>query len=366
MKNIQLELPGRSYEILIRNGLLREVGQRLASLGTGRTPIIVSHPHLWELHGKILAASLAAAGMEVPVVTVSEGEQNKNLSTLELIWRQLVRLRADRRTLLIAFGGGVIGDMTGFAAAAFLRGIDYLQVPTTLLAQIDSSIGGKTGVNLGEGKNLVGAFHQPKAVWIDPELLSTLPPRELNSGLFEAIKYGVIWDRTLFDLVCAKAALFPKLDPIGLEQVIAGCAAIKAEVVSQDEKEGRLRMVLNFGHTLGHALEAATDYSLLTHGEAVGHGMILAARLALRMGMLAETESRQIESALRKLAPLPSLSSLTWEEIRQPMLADKKFSGSKLRFVLPIRIGSVAIVDDTPLVAVENTVREYLAHQSRN
>jgi len=267
---------------------------------------------------------------------------------------------------VVALGGGVVGDVAGFAAASYLRGLPCIQVPTTLVAQIDSAIGGKTGVNLSKGKNLVGAFYQPRAVLVDPELLLTLPRRELDSGLFEAIKYGVIADRKLYDQVVRQHRSYPGRDRAGLAGMIVRCVEIKAAVVSGDERESQARMVLNFGHTLGHAIEAATRYRRFTHGQAIGHGMILATRIALQLDKIDPTEAETIQSDLRRLSPLPPLGNLTWKSIHHHMRSDKKFTDHRLRFVLPRRIGEVEIVEDTPLEVVEAVVREYLRQSRRD
>ena len=361
MHRIHLALPEKSYDIHIEMGLLQKIPHLLREAGAPASLIIISSPAILSLHGASLLKPLENAGFKVESLSIPEGESHKNLRTMEGILASLVLLKANRRSWLVALGGGVVGDITGFVAAIFLRGIEYVQVPTSFLAQIDSSIGGKTGVNLQEGKNLVGAFHQPRSVLIDPSLLSTLPPREFNSGLFEAIKYGILQSSDLFGLLESRHAELPgKNSQLLLEKIIPDGVAIKAEVVSRDEKEGRLRMILNLGHTLGHALEAATHYTYLTHGEAVGHGMNLAADLARRLGMLKEADAQRIENAIRELAPLPAIHFLTLEAILQPMQADKKFSGQNLRMVLPVKIGEVEILDDTPKEAVEATVREYL------
>jgi 3-dehydroquinate synthase len=265
---------------------------------------------------------------------------------------------------VLAVGGGVVGDVAGFAAATYLRGLPCVQIPTTLLSQIDSSIGGKTGVNLPSGKNLVGAFHQPQTVIVDPSLLVTLPLREFHSGMFEAVKYGVIRSGALFDLISHKHSLFPRRDRESLEDVIAHCIRLKAEVVSRDETESELRMILNYGHTLGHALESATRYRKLTHGEAIGHGMILANRVAEMLDRLPSDESLRINDLLGRIAPLPRLGGLDWQGVFRRMLSDKKFIDHRLRFVLPSRVGEVHIVKDVPPAIVKSALRRYLNARS--
>ena len=296
-------------------------------------------------------------------VAIPEGERHKTLSTVEAIYQKLARSRVDRKTMLIAFGGGVIGDIVGFVGATFLRGIPYIQIPTTLLAQVDSSIGGKTGVNLSQGKNLVGAFHQPKSVIIDPLVLRTLPQREFCSGVYEALKYGVIRSAPLFNLIDRGHSRFREKDKSGLEKEIIECVRIKADIVSRDERESQLRMILNFGHTIGHALEAATKYSKLTHGEAIGHGMIMATQLAVNLRKIDAVEALKIQEAIAGIAALPSLHLLKSRQVVQHMLSDKKFMEDRLQFVLPVRIGQAEICSDTPREAVEEVLQSYLHAQ---
>jgi 3-dehydroquinate synthase len=363
MKTVHVALKERSYNVHIGSGILDRAGKLLAQLDLSRQVVVISSASILSQHGSRLLNSLSQAKLSVEVVRATEGERFKTLSTVESICRKLAQARADRKTVLIAFGGGVIGDVVGFVAASYLRGVPYVQVPTTLLAQIDSSIGGKTGVNLAEGKNLVGAFYQPKAVIVDPLVLLTLPRREFYSGIYEALKYGVIRRAPLFDLVDRRHGYFPERDKSNLERMIVQCVELKAEIVSRDEREGRLRMILNFGHTIGHALEAATRYQLLTHGEAIGHGMIMATQLARKLGKISDRDARRIEEAVRKISPLPCIHKLSWKRIFSPLLADKKFVGQRLKFVLPRKIGQVEI-QETPKEAVEETVRCYLQSEA--
>ena len=364
MTIVSLNLPARGYRIQIENGLLRRVGTLLRPWQSSPKAVVISSSRILDLHGTVLSRSMTQAGLEHETITIPEGEPYKSLSTLESIYKKLARLGVTRKSPLIAFGGGVVGDMVGFAAATYLRGLPYVQIPTTLLAQIDSAIGGKTGVNLSTGKNLVGAFYQPQTVLIDPELLLTLPRQELDSGLYEALKYGIIGDRKLYRLVVGQHRGFPRNNQAGLEKMIVRCVQIKASIVSADEHESNSRMILNFGHTLGHAIEAATRYRRFTHGQAIGHGMILATRIALHLGKIDRAESAAIEKDVGRLSPLPPLGSLTWKSIDHHMRSDKKFTDHRLRFVLPRRIGEVEIVEDTPPQAVESVVREYLRHST--
>jgi len=363
MKTVRVALKERSYNIHIGRGILDRAGKLLAQLDLSRQAVVISSTSILSRHGNQLLNSLRRAKFSIEVVNAVEGERFKTLSTVESLCRKLARARVDRKAVLVAFGGGVIGDVVGFVAASYLRGVPYVQVPTTLLAQIDSSIGGKTGVNLTEGKNLVGAFYQPKAVIVDPLVLLTLPRREFHSGMYEALKYGVIRKASLFDLVDHHHNHFPERDQAALEKMIVECVGLKAEIVSQDEREGRLRMILNFGHTIGHALEAATRYQLLTHGEAIGHGMIMATQLARRLSKIRDRDAGRIEEVARRISSLPSIHKLSWKRIFDPMLADKKFVGQRLTFVLPCKIGQVEI-QETPKEAVEETVRYYLQSEA--
>jgi len=363
MKTVHVALQERSYDIYIGRGLLDRAGKVLAQQDLSKRVVVVSSAGILSVQGSRLLNSLRRANFSIEVVTSVEGERFKTLATVQSLCRKLAKARVDRKTLLIALGGGVIGDIVGFVAASYLRGVPYVQVPTTLLAQIDSSIGGKTGVNLAEGKNLIGAFYQPRAVIVDPSALLTLPRREFHSGIYEAIKYGVIRKAALFDLVDQHNGYFPEEHQTALERMIVECVALKAEIVSQDEREGRLRMILNFGHTIGHALEAATHYRLLTHGEAIGHGMIMATQLARRLGKISDPDARRIEEVVHGISQLPSIYKLSWKRILLPLLADKKFVGQRLNFVLPRKIGRVEI-QETTQKAVEETVRSYLRSEA--
>jgi 3-dehydroquinate synthase len=363
MRTIHVGIKNRSYNVSIGYGILDRAGRLLVQLGLSTRLVVISSPGILSLHGSRLLKSLHRAKFSVDVVQTPEGERFKTLSTVQSLCRELAKIRVDRKTALVALGGGVIGDIVGFVAASYLRGLPYVQVPTTLLAQIDSSIGGKTGVNLPEGKNLIGAFYQPRAVIIDPLVLLTLPHREFRSGMFEALKYGVIRKASLFDLVDRHHSHFPRERKTALQTMITECVRLKADIVARDEREGQLRMILNFGHTTGHALEAATHYRLLTHGEAIGHGMIMATQLARRLGTIGDFEASRIEEVTRKISPLPSIHKLTWKGILSPMLADKKFVGQRLKFVLPRKIGQVEI-QETTQEAVEQTVRSYLQSET--
>jgi 3-dehydroquinate synthase len=294
------------------------------------------------------------------VLFVQPGEEHKRLRTVERLAEQLAEAYADRSSLLVAFGGGVIGDIGGFLAAIFMRGIDYVQVPTTLLSQVDSSVGGKTGVNLQSGKNLVGSFYHPLAVFADIELLQTLTGRELRAGLFESIKAGIIRDRKLFTFMERHADEVLARDPKAIEYVVAASVAMKAEVVGLDERENGLRMVLNYGHTLGHAIEAATRYKRLLHGEAVAWGMIAATRLAQTRATITQAEAERIEKLIGRYGPLPALR-LPVQRLLDAATRDKKNRAGVRRFVLPKGIGNAEIVEDVTDQELYSTAESMLA-----
>ena len=286
MIRIPVTTPSRSYEVLIGSGSLARAGESLGSLLAGRKAFIVTVPPVKKRWATVLVKSLTAAGLETTLLEMPDGERAKRLSTLEKLAEQLVKSGADRGATLIALGGGVVGDVTGFLASIYMRGVDVIQIPTTVLAQVDAAIGGKTGVNLVAGKNLLGTFHQPRAVLIDPAVLKTLPAREYRAGLYESLKCGIIGDAGLFQLFEERHKEILARDPAVVEKVIADSVRLKASVVSADEREGGLRQVLNLGHTVGHALEAETGYKVLLHGEAVGWGMVAATYIALSTGRL--------------------------------------------------------------------------------
>jgi len=343
----------RTSTIWIGDGSSGRTGELLDTLGVGRRRLVVTSPTVWKCHGAALDAAFGGA----PPIIVSDGERSKTLQTTARVYEALIRTGADRGSTLIAVGGGVIGDMAGFAAATYLRGIGLVHVPTTLLAQVDSSIGGKVGVNHTLGKNLIGAFHQPLAVVIDPVLLATLPRREFRAGLYEVVKYGMIASRDLFDrLVRDTSAIFAR-DPQALLPAIEESVRIKARVVEQDERESGLRRILNFGHTVGHALEAVTRYRRFRHGEAVAYGMLAAADLAVARGALAETERQALASLIAALGPLPSVADLQADEVMAALRRDKKVVDGTLHFVIAIQIGATMTIDDV----TEDELRAVLA-----
>ena len=344
MQTIRVETPSAKYDVVAGSGLIGTLAPRIER-AHGRLPrrvfVLTSAP-IWALWGQDFLASFA----EPPVVLFLEpGERHKTLASVERLLRQMAKAGGDRGSLLIAFGGGIVGDVGGFAAAIYMRGIPSVQVPTTFLSQVDSSVGGKTGVNLPEGKNLVGSFHHPLAVFADIEVLGTLPDRELRAGLMESVKAGIIRDRTLVRFMEEHAGDVLGRDPKALEKVIAASIRMKAGVVNKDERETGLRMILNLGHTVGHALEQATQYKTLLHGEAVGWGMVAALYLARQRGTISTRQFERLESLIHLYGPLPALK-LRSARVLAATGGDKKNVGGVRRFVLPLGIGDAGVVED--------------------
>jgi 3-dehydroquinate synthase len=340
---IDVPTPSRSYTVTIVDGAVDRVRRLLDDAKAPERRFIVSSPLVWRFHGTQIARALATA--EAPIL-ISDGERNKHLATVSRVYDALTRANADRATTLITFGGGVIGDMAGFAAATYLRGIVLVHVPTTLLAQVDSAIGGKVGVNHPLGKNLIGSFYQPHAVIVDPLLLATLPRREFRAGLYEVIKYGMTSSASLFDRVGKqRTAIFARAAD-ALTPVIAESCRIKASVVAADEREAGPRRILNFGHTAGHALEAVTKYRRYRHGEAVAYGMLVAAALARARAALGEVDRQALADLIASLGPLPPVADVSATHIIDAMKHDKKMVAGRLHFVLPTAVGATTIVDD--------------------
>ena len=328
--------------IWIGDGISGRLGAMLDEQDIGARRLVVSNPVVWRLHGERIVRAL---GPLEPIL-IPDGERYKNLQSVSKVYEALIRAGADRGSVIVAVGGGVLGDTAGFAAATFLRGIPVIQVPTTLLAQVDSAIGGKVGVNHALGKNLIGAFHQPAAVLIDPSLLTTLPRREFRSGLYEVVKYGVIASPDLFERLLRKTkAIFAK-DPAVIVPAIVESCRIKADVVSQDEREGGVRRILNYGHTVGHAIESVTRYRRFRHGEAIAYGMLAAADLAVARGALADVHRQAIAKVIAQLGPLPSILDLRIADVLEVVRRDKKVVNGRLHFVIPIQIGATVVIDD--------------------
>ncbi|MDJ0745976.1 MAG: 3-dehydroquinate synthase [Xenococcaceae cyanobacterium MO_167.B27] len=348
MSRITVNLPQNSYNIAIAPGNLSQLGTQMQKLNLGNKVLVVSNPEIFDYYGDICVKSLEQAGFEVFSHLIPAGESYKHLGSIQQIYDTALTHRIERSSTLVALGGGVIGDMTGFASATWLRGVNFVQVPTSLLAMVDASVGGKTGVNHPQGKNLIGAFYQPKLVLIDPNVLKTLPVREFRAGMAEVIKYGIIWDKDLFEQLTAADDLshLETITPELLETIITRSCQAKADVVSQDEKESGLRAILNYGHTIGHAVESLTNYEQLVHGEAVAIGMVAAGKIALSMGLWKTEEARLQDNLITKTG-LPTVipPQVSIEDILETIKSDKKVKAGKVRFILPTQIGKVFISD---------------------
>ena len=362
MQTIRVDTPSAKYDVVTGSGLIGSLAPRIQR-AAGKLPrrvFVLTSPEIWALWGELFLKSFS----EPPVTLfLPPGEKHKTMQSVDRLLRQMVAAGGDRGSLLIAFGGGIVGDVGGFLAAIFMRGIRYVQVPTTFLAQVDSSVGGKTGVNLPEGKNLVGSFHHPIAVFADIDVLGTLPDRELRAGLMESVKAGIIRDRSLVRFMEEHVDEVLGRDPKALEKVIAASIRMKAGVVNRDERENGLRMILNLGHTVGHAIEQATRYKTLLHGEAVGWGMIAALYVAHRRRSITGEQAARLENLIHLYGPLPAL------KLRVPKLiaatgSDKKNVGGVRRFVLPIGVGDAGVIEDLAISELQAAV-SYMLSQAR-
>ena len=345
MQIVRVQTPSAKYQIFAGTGLVDSLEPRMAKVLGSKLPrrvFILTSPEIWALWSKRVLVSFSS---EPIVLFLPPGEPHKTLRSVEKLLRQMVAAGGDRSSLLIALGGGIVGDVGGFLAAIYMRGISYFQVPTTFLSQVDSSVGGKTGVNLPEGKNLVGSFHHPLAVFADMDLLSTIPDRELRAGLFESVKAGIIRDRSLVRFMEENSAKILGRDPAALEKVIAASIRMKAEVVGLDERESGLRMILNLGHTLGHAIESVTRYRKLLHGEAIGWGLIASLYLGRRRGTITEDQFNRLMRLIYLYGPLPGLK-INPQKLVDATAKDKKHLGNVRRFVLPVGIGDACVVED--------------------
>jgi 3-dehydroquinate synthase len=355
MRKVKVSLGSRSYDIRIGQGLLARLGAECAALKLGRRCAIISDTTVAPLYAKSAAQSLTRAGFESVLITVPAGETAKSIKTVESCYDQLAAHRLERKSFVVALGGGVVGDLAGFVAATYLRGIAFVQVPTTLLSQVDSSVGGKVGVNLKAGKNLVGAFHQPRLVLCDLDTFNSLPEREYRSGLAEVIKYGIISDAKLFHQLEREMPRLLKRDPSTLARVVARCCEIKADVVGQDETETGLRAILNFGHTIGHALEAIAGYGKYLHGEAISIGQVAAAKLSHQLLNLPVAEVERItllfQNAGLPTQYKPNRANLT--RLCDAMKLDKKVSAGEVKFVLAKSIGEVEFGHKVPIALIE-------------
>lgn len=345
MKPVRINVTSErgTYPVVIGSGALRHFSSLLTSRDIGRQRIVVSSSPIWRRHSSRLRGVLRRD--DRPVL-MAVGERAKTLDTVKHIYDACLERRLDRSAAVIAFGGGVVGDVAGFAAASYLRGIGLVQVPTTLLAQVDSAIGGKVGVNLPAGKNLVGAFYSPSLVVCDPDVLTTLPRREFRAGLYEVVKYGIIASRRLFTRVQTALPEIFAHDPALLSAVVAACCRIKADVVMSDERESGPRRALNFGHTIGHALESITRYQRFLHGEAIGYGMMAAARLSVLRGTMTPRDEARLLDLIAALGPLPAVGDLRIDDALDVIAHDKKVVRGRLHFVLAAGIGATEIVAD--------------------
>jgi len=356
VKTVRVELAERSYDIVIAAGSRARVGELCRGLGLGSRCLVVTDETVGPLYGRPVVEGLREPGFAVESVAIEPGEQVKALATVERLYDDMLRCGLDRKSFVVALGGGVVGDVAGFAAATYMRGIAVVQVPTTVVAQVDSSIGGKTGVNLAEGKNLVGAFHQPRLVVIDPETLYTLEERDLRAGFAEIVKHGVIRDAVHFAWLEAYVAAFLGLDLPTLEEAIAESCRIKAAVVALDERESGLRAILNFGHTVGHALEALTDYGAFRHGEAIAIGMACAAELSMAVNNAPAADAKRVIALLERAGLPTAFSGIETAAILAQVRRDKKVEERRLRLVLLDRIGEVSIAPDVDEGALASAI----------
>ena len=348
MPNITVNLPQDSYAIAIAPNSLKQLGSKMKQLKIGNKVLVISNPEIFNYYGDACLESLQAAGFETCTHLIPAGEEYKNLQSIQQVYDTALTNHIERSSTFVALGGGVVGDMTGFSAATWLRGVNFVQVPTSLLAIVDASVGGKTGVNHPQGKNLIGAFYQPKLVAIDPNLLKTLPLREFRAGIAEVIKYGVIWDEDLFTKLehCDRLDSLDYISDELLETIITRSCQAKAEVVSQDEKESGLRAILNYGHTIAHAVESLTHYKQFVHGEAVAIGMVAAGKIAVEMGLWTRVEAKRQDALITKAGlPTDIPSQLAIEDILETIKSDKKVKAGKVRFILPTAIGKAIISD---------------------
>lgn len=357
MEKVWVDLGQRSYDIVIGSENLPLLGERMLRFEFSPTVAVISNPTVFSLYGDIVIKSLKDADFNCVSVLIPDGEEYKNITWAYNIITELLKNRLDRNSCLIALGGGVIGDITGFVASIYMRGINFIQVPTTLLSQVDSSVGGKTGINHELGKNMIGTFYQPKLVWIDIDTLKTLPKREILCGIAEIIKYGVIWDKEFFEFLEINRESILNLDHLPLTNIIRRSCEIKADIVSRDEQERGLRAILNYGHTIGHALETETGYKRYLHGEAVAIGMNIEARLSEALGLLNKKDLLRIKEIIESYG-LPSElpEGLSLDSLVSHMMIDKKVEAGELRFVLPEEIGRVRIKKGISLEDIKRVI----------
>ena len=361
LKTLYVKLARRRYPILVGQGLIADAGKLVAAkTGWDSPPIVITNSTVRRLHGPELLEGLRRVFGRVPVLSIGDGERFKNHETLLKIYRGMFREQANRRSWILAFGGGVIGDIAGFAAATFMRGIPYVMVPTTLLAQVDSSIGGKVGINMSQGKNLIGAFHQPSAVLSDTDTLKTLPKRELAAGIYEVIKCGAIRSEPLLGYLEQNLPGILRCQARETVHIVLEAARIKAEVVARDEKETGLRMILNYGHTVGHAFEAATDYRRFKHGEAIAWGMMAAVEYGRELGYLRPEEAARLLRIIRSVSPLPTLRGISGTDLWNALVRDKKFGTGDIRLVLLRKLGTAEICPGVDPSSLRRFLKKFL------
>jgi 3-dehydroquinate synthase len=357
MPSYRVETPQRRYSAIVERGAIAHAARHIPAK-TGKV-FVVTAEDVWHHAGPALEAALPDIPHEV--LYLPGGEERKRLAPLEQLADEMVQLGADRTSMIVAYGGGIVNDMGGFLAAIFMRGIPVLQIPTTLLAQVDAAIGGKTGVNLISGKNLIGSFHQPLAVLIDPAVLETLPEREYRAGLYEIIKAGIIREPALFRFLSKSRAAVLAREAAAVDHIIAESVRVKAEVVSSDEREGDMRRILNFGHTFGHALEAETEYRRFLHGEAVAWGMRAAIYLGEITGHVSAEDSVEMLNLIAAYGPIPPVAGIPAEKLAARLVHDKKTVQGKVHFVLPVRIGEVTVVSGVDEKSVLDAIRSALS-----
>jgi 3-dehydroquinate synthase len=361
LKTLTVHLAQHSYPIFVGENLIANAGALLRRRGFEAAPVVVANNTILRLHGRALLRSLETSFGPPEVIRIGDGERFKNHTTLLEIYRGMFRAHADRRTWILAFGGGVVGDIAGFAAATFMRGIPYVMVPTTLLSQVDSSIGGKVGINVPQGKNLIGAFHQPSAVLSDITVLKTLPGRELASGLYEVVKCGAIRSKPLLRYLETRLPQVLNCQPGAMQQIVMSAARIKADVVAADERENGLRMILNYGHTIGHAFEAATDYRRFKHGEAVAWGMIAAIAYGRELSLLAAGESDRLIRLIHNVGRLPSLNGISPAKAWGALVRDKKFRAGDIRMIFLRKPGEAEIRTGIDAESLRGFLKRFLA-----
>jgi len=359
MKTVKLKLGMRSYDILVGRGIINSLGAHVKRLKLGEDAFIISNKTIYKKYGSLVAGALRKKGIPFKFALVPDSEKSKSLKTAYSVIRRISTFDKKKRVFVIAFGGGVIGDLAGFVASVYKRGVPYIQIPTTLLAQVDSSIGGKTGVDLDQGKNLLGAFYQPKLVLSDLDLIQSLKRRQIRSALAEIIKYSLIKDARLFGYLENRYRNLIRCDRKALESVITRCCQIKAKVVGEDERERKgIRTILNFGHTLGHAIETAGGYRLYNHGEGVSLGMLLACDISLKLKLIRKDKILRIEKLIRETGLPTKIRKVSIERIIKSHYRDKKFIGTRNRFVLIRDIGKVTIRENIPFKMIKDALKE--------